>query len=158
METHQRDEAIRLLLEQQQSISIQLEQLGLGPSQSQKQEKCAPDGGPISNSHRVMQANKLDTMMVKHKETGADMLINATDFDAAIHESSEPKQEAKSRKSRKAKPAPEPVQASSLTKQELLTMTVANLHTQPELINVAPGDIPDKKADLVDLIIERRGQ
>src|SRR5688572_27780232 len=153
MDAVERDEAIRHLLEQQKQINMQIQKLGVGGGV--KEQPRSPDGGAVSFAHYHLTPTSVPTMRVKLRKVpnSDEAIIARSAFDPEKHESLE----VRARRVVGSAAAPKAAAAgSNLTRDELLTMTVPVLRTQPELRGVPDTEIPDKKADIVALIVSRR--
>lgn len=155
MDAVQRDEAIRILLKQQGEINAKLGQLGI--TDQPKKALKSPDGGPVSDAHTFLKPHLTPTVHVIIKESGEEAHIRPDDFDSALHDKIKAERRARKVQDPGVAEGEETTASSGLTRDNLLTLTVPVLRTQPELSGIPVEGLPDKKVELVDLILRRRG-
>lgn len=161
MEQNERDEAIRMLLAQQAELNEKLGRLGI--KQGEKRDTKAPDGGAMSDAHKFLNVKHAKTIRVRYKNVkGSDeAIIRADLFDPKLHEPLEPVRTPRAIPTASAGRQPRTlgheVQVSAHTRDELLTMTIPNLRTLPEVqTGMEANAIPEKKGALVDAILKVR--
>lgn len=159
----ERDDLIRGLKADQDRINKTLEALGL--NEKAPQPKRAADGGPSSEAHIHLTPKLIPTMLVIGKDSrGKDREITIAQhaFDPTRHRRIDEPEAPKSRKPREIEDEDgdeeSEAQVSDHDHDELLTMTVPVLRALPEVtwFESQGGEIPKKKAQLVDLIMDVR--
>ena len=151
------------LLEDMRKKSETLKQLGyFEPPAKEDLTKPAPDNGPRSSAHKYLPVTLLRTLKVQmlgpdHKPVeGSDRIINEEQFDSAKYVRVDTP-----RPSAYTPPPTAPLRpAVSVTpEQELLTMTVAELHKLPEMANVTQkARTSTNKTEVVQAILAVRAR
>lgn len=158
-------EDARLTIENlERQIKEMKRQMGIRPAAEQPTK--APDGGAPSTFHMRAKAVHQKVMRVRLKKVDGneEAFINPAYFNEKLHEQLDPATPRVRRVIDRDSEEGEPVKApkkevitTNLTKQQLLTMALGVLRTQPELVTgMDEKDIPDKKSDIVEAIMAVR--
>jgi hypothetical protein len=152
----ERDSMIKDLLAAKADMDSKLAALGV--SAPEPKDRKSPDGGPSSQAHRFITPVLRRTMPVRRLSDGAECLINVEAFDPDHYEDLAPRPPggvAAPPRQPRAVVDPNHVPFGTEPAEELLKLTVEVLRAKPE-VKLMEGDVPTKKHDLVDAILEVR--
>jgi len=154
-----RDE-VQELLRMQAEINSRLAAMGV--NREQPRAVKAPDGAATSSAHTFLKPVMLSTRTVRFRSgpsKGEEAIISATDFDPDLHETvGEVRVRRQLSKDDEDEAPTKKLEVSTHTHEELLTMTVPVLKQLPEIASLPPDTVPDKKAELVKIILKIRAQ
>lgn len=155
--TEEQKNALAVELRQQLlDLTRKMDQLGISATDRSPKPVRAPDGGPVSNAHKYLRTQLVQTVEVKLKHhNGARAVIRKVDFDPELHEKVVHKQRVRTRLEDKPVAIDGPaIKVGHETRDELLTMTIPMLRALPEAALLK--DAPDRKEELVDAVLTLR--
>lgn len=143
----------------QRDLQSKFEMLGIAPPADDKRKfhDPAPDGGPKSDAHRYLPKHFVDTVRVRSKQTGTEVVINKDVYEQTPELFELVDQEERVQ-TRLDEYPPEPkVVVSDVPEDELRLCTMSILRALPEY-NHVPDDVRESadKSKLVDAILEVR--
>jgi hypothetical protein len=154
----QREQMQKDLLSMQADINSKLSALGI--SRKANKDRRAPDGGPTSDAHTFMIPKINNTFRVVRKNpdgSESECLVNDSIFDSATMTKVEDlakKPRVVSQPSAPKTVSKKVIKVSSLSREDMLVMTMARLEKLPEVEHIE--DIPKDKTDLIEAILDVR--